>query len=99
MDGRPTAQARLRGLELRDRPRSAARARHLARGSCDGPAEALDRGDRHARGETREADRGLGPAIGTEDRTPDAHDPLGRPLLIDAVPAAPDRGELARESG
>src|SRR6266581_7421921 len=80
MDDRSTARARLRGHHLRDGPRSAARARHLARRACDGPAEALDRGRRHARGEAREADRGLGPAVGAEDRTADAYDALGRLL-------------------
>src|SRR5207237_5299238 len=95
---RATADALLRGLCLLDRAGSAPRPRDLARRSCDGPAETLDRGDRHARGETGEADRGLGPAIGAEDRTPDAHDPLGRLLLIDGVAAPADRGKLALES-
>src|SRR5438093_808444 len=99
MNDQSTAEAWLRGPDLRERPRSAARARYLACRSRDGPAEALDRCDRHSRGETSEADRGLGPAVGAEDRAPDAHDPLGRLLLIDGVPAAPDRSELALKSG
>src|SRR5438105_1044071 len=99
MDNRPTAQARIRGLDLRDRPRSATRARDLARRARDYPAEALDRRDRHARGETRETDRCLRTAVRAKDRTPDADDPLGRLLLIDRVAAPPDRRELALEPG
>src|SRR5437667_8431246 len=99
MDDRSTAQTRLRGLDLRDRPRSAARAGDLARRSGDCPAKALDRRDGHARGETRETDRCLWAAVRAKYWTPDADDPLGRLLLIDRVAAPPDRRELALEPG
>src|SRR5205807_5753424 len=98
IDRRSTTRARLGALELRDRARPAAGARDLARGPRDGATEALDRRDWHARGEAGEADRGLGPAIGAEDRATDAHDPLGRLLLIDGIASPPDRGELALEA-
>src|SRR2546428_6515835 len=93
-----TTRSGFRALHLRYRARSPTRARHLARGARDRPAEALDRRDGHARREAREADRGFGTAVGTEDRTADAHDALGRLLLIDRVAVPADRSELALQS-
>src|SRR2546421_10219527 len=92
------ARARFRASHFGDRARSAARARHLARGARDRSAERLDRGRGHSRGETGEADRGFGSAVRAEYWTADAHHPLGRLLVVDGVAAPPDRGELALET-
>src|SRR5258708_6268424 len=90
---------RLRPRELADRTRPATGPRDLARGPRDRSTEALDRVGRHAGGQARQADRGLRLAIRAEDRAADAHDALGRLLLIDRVAPAPDRGELELEAG